>query len=277
MSLGYSVAIAAVPFLELLDQEEDALSTQVLEADGAPVAVDAIDKCRRRLAMGVDNFVRSLPTLVRNEASTARAAAYALVGLVDERMLHHPAGGLDRWRDRLLEFELYGSALAGQDVIQRARACSYGPGAGAGDSDTPSDFLLAPLYLGVLRAGFEGSLRGDPLALTSLITALEEAVDATRGSAVQVTTHARPKRFGISPLALGALGIGVWLTSGIAAWATLPRASLDDAERINERIARSLPVFENAVDPLERSIGPTLPPELSSPGNGGDRDTENGR
>lgn len=274
MSLGYSVAIAAVPFLELLDQEEDALSTQVLEADGAPVAAAAIDKCRRRLAMGVDNFVRSLPTLVRNEASTARAAAYALVGLVDERMLHHPAGGLDRWRDRLLEFELYGSALAGQEIIQRARACSYGPG--AGDSDAPSDFLLAPLYLGVLRAGFEGSLRGDPLALTALITALEEAVDAARGSAVQVTTHARPKRFGISPLALGALGIGVWLTSGIAAWATLPRESLDDAERINERITRSLPVFENAVDPLDRSIGPTLPTNPPSSGNG-DRDTRNGR
>ena len=213
--------------------------------------------------MGVDNFVRSLPTLVRNEANTARAAAYALVGLVDERMLHHPAGGLDRWRDRLLEFELYGSALAGQEIIQRARTCSYGPGDGA--AEAASEFLLAPLYLGVLRAGFEGSLRGDPLALTSLISALEEAVGATHGHTEQMPTLARPKRIGISPLALGGLGLAVWLVAGLGVWATVPHESLADAVHINERIARALPVTQGAVDPLERSIGPTLPTESTEP------------
>ena len=270
MSLGYSVAIAAVPFLELLDQEEEDLAGQVLGTgdaagalEGTPLASEAIDKCRRRLALGVDTFVRSLPTLVRNEASTARAAAYALVGLVDERMLHHPAGGLDRWRDRLLEFELYGSALAGQEIIQRARACSYGPS--DGDGDSVSEFLLAPLYLGVLRAGFEGSLRGDPLALTSLITALEEAVGAMRGSTEQMPTHTRPKRAGISPFALAGLGLGVWLAAGLGVWSTVPRESLADADRINERIARALPVTQGATDPLERSIGPTLPTDAARP------------
>ncbi len=257
MSLGYSVAIAAVPFLELLDQEEEALASQVLGAEGVPVAAEAMDKCRRRLALGVDTFVRALPTLVRNDAGTARAAAYALVGLVDERMLHHPTGGLDRWRDRLLEFELYGSALAGQEVIQRAQACSYGPGDSG--ADTPSEFLLAPLYLGVLRAGFEGSLRGDPLALTSLITALEEAVGAARGSTEQMSTRERPKRISVSPWAFAGLGIGAWLISGLGLWATVPHESLADAERIQERIERALPVVREAPHPLDRSVGPTPP------------------
>ena len=276
MSLGYSVAIAAVPFLELLDQEEEELAAQVLGAEGVPLASDAIDKCRRRLALGVDAFVRALPTLVRNEASTARAAAYTLVGLVDERMLHHPAGGLDRWRDRLLEFELYGSALAGQEIIQRARACSYGPGDNAGDA--ASEFLLAPLYLGVLRAGFEGSLRGDPLALTSLITALEEAVGASRGSTEQMPTHARPKRVGISPIALAGLGVGVWLTAGLGVWATLPQESLADAERINERIGRALPITRSATDPLERSVGPAPPTDRTDADDpAGDAATDAGR
>ena len=257
MSLGFSIAIAAAPFLDLLDREEEALATQVLEAGGEPEVAAAMDRSRRRLAQGVDAFVRSLPTLIRNDANTARAAAYTLVGLVDERMLHHPAGGLDRWRDRLLEFELYGSALAGQEIVLRARASAYGSAAGLQEPGAASESLLAPLYLGVLRAGFEGSLRGDLLGLTSLVTSLEETVGTDRGATAQISMDARPKRFGVSPLALATLGLAAWLLSGFAIWLTLPRDSLDEAAHIAQRITSGLPVLSGRVDPLERSVGPS--------------------
>ena len=258
MSLGFSIAIAATPFLDLLDREEESLASQVLEAGGDAGVAAAMDRSRRRLAQGVDAFVRSLPTLIRNDANTARAAAYALVGLVDERMLHHPAGGLDRWRDRLLEFELYGSALAGQEIVLRARASAYGSAADLRfESGAANESLLAPLYLGVLRAGFEGSLRGDHLGLTSLITSLEETVGTDRRATAQLSMDARPKRFGVSPLALATLGLAAWLVSGFAIWLVLPRDSLEESARIAQRVTAGLPVLPGPVDPLERSVGPS--------------------
>ncbi len=263
MSLGFTIAIAAVPFLDMLDVEEDALSQQVREANTDAAAIAAMDQTRRRLAQGVDAFVRSLPSLIRNDANSARAAAYALVGLVDERMLHHPAGGLDRWRDRLLEFELYGSALAGQEVVARAREAAYGSSfAEAGGQGAPSG-VLAPLYLGVFRAGFEGSLRGDPVALTTLITSLEESVGAEAPGNQPVPTYVRPKRLPVAPPVLVVLGFAAWLVAGFAMWATLPHDLFRDAERVRDRVVLGLPVTPTDVDPLERSIGPSGLPSMA--------------
>ena len=258
MSIGFSIAIAAIPFLDLLDREEASLAAKVLEAGDDSAVALAMEQSRRRLAQGVDAFVRSLPSLIRSDTNTARSASYALVGLVDERMLHHPSGGLDRWRDRLLEFELYDSGLAGQEIITRARAAAYSSGASPGsDADITGEALLAPLYLGVLRAGFEGSLRGDTLGLISLICSLEESIGVDRRREVRIATDTRPERFGVSPAGMAALGLGAWLLSGLLVWATLPRQPLDLAARIAQRITADLPILQEPIEPLQRSFGPS--------------------
>ena len=253
MDLGFQVAVRSVPFLDLLDSEEDALAARVAEATDPTVVAAEMESSRRRLAQGVDAFVRSLPAAVRNDLTASRAVAYALVGLADGRMLNHPAGGLDRWRERLLEFELYGSALAGQEVVARARAAAQGaPDAG----DTLSDSTLAPFYLGVFRAGFEGSLRADHVGLAALITALEEAVGAFGEMPIEVPPDTRPKRFGLAPLPMALLGLGVWLLSGFAFWYALSGESLTEAERMAERIEGGRPAT-SIREPLDRSVGPS--------------------
>ena len=258
MRIGYSIAIAAVPFLDLLDKEEGSLAEQVREAGDERAALVAIEASHRRLAQGVDSVVRSLPTVVRSDQNASRAVAYALIGLADERMLHHPAGGLDRWREHLLEYELYHSALAGQEVVARARSAAHGVSRDGGAESDVS--LLAPLYLAVFRAGFEGSLRGDSSGLSSLVVSLEEAVGAQRSRPVDIATESRPVRVGFSPKLLVALGVLAWLVSGFGVWHVLSHESLAESDRLAQRIASGLPA-SGAHDPLLRSVGPSsLPP-----------------
>ena len=262
MSIGYSIAIAAVPFFDLLDHEEESLASQVLEAAGEDRRVAAaMETTRRRLAHGVDAVVRSLPSAIRSDLTASRAVAYALIGLADERMLHHPAGGLDRWRERLLEFDLYGSALAGQEIVTQARNAAHGVSAAAGAGPSGGDAaLLAPLYLGVFRAGFEGSLRGDAVGLSSLIASLEEAAGAGRERPVEMAADERPVRIGLSPVTLMALGLMAWLVCGPGVWYVLAVEPLKDTTRIAERVSAGLPAT-TLLDPLERSVGPSgLPP-----------------
>ena len=264
MSIGIAVAVRAVPFFDLLDEEETSLAQQVFEGGGGPAEAAAMEASRNRLARGVDAFVRSLPMAVRSDVNTARLAAYALVGLADERMLHHPAGGLDRWRERLLEFELYGSALAGQEIVSRARAATYSTlnaekeGSGAGAA------LLAPLYLAIFRAGFEGSLRSDSPGLSSLTASLEETVGAASGASMALATGTRPARLGLPAMSLAIIGLSVWLAGGLAAWLLLSADSLAEAGRIADRVAADLPLTEDEA-PLERSIGPSNLSSLDDP------------
>lgn len=247
MSMAFSIAIRAVPFFDLLEEEEQALSTQVRDIGEGPAVAAAMDTSRRHLAQGVEAFVRSLPTVVRSDVNTARVAAYALVGLADERMLHHPVGGLDRWRERLLEFELYGSALAGQEIVSRARASAYGTTADTvAGADEQSLSLLAPLYLSVFRAGFEGSLRGDSAGLSSLLASLEEAVGVGRAHPDEFGSGARPTRVGLAAGPMAAIGLGLWLVSGFVVWASLSHDTLEHASRVTDRVAAGLPV---AADP----------------------------
>ena len=269
MSIGYSIAIAAVPFFDLLDGEEESLAVQVREATDDRAATAAMDATRRRLAHGVDAVVRSLPAAVRGDLTVSREVAYALIGLADERMLHYPAGGLDRWRERLAEFDLYGSALAGQEIVTQARNAAHGVagrwGSGLGGGDAS---LLAPLYLSVFRAGFEGSLRGDTVGLSSLIASLEEASGATRERTIEFAADERPTRIGLSPSTLMALGIMVWLSCGPALWFVLAGERLEDTARIAERVSAGLPAT-TLLDPLERSVGPSglSPLDRAEPGS----------
>lgn len=252
--IGYQVAVCATPFFDLLDEEEESLAVQVAQATDASAANLAMEASRRRLAQGVDHVVRSLPAPVRSDQAVSRAVAYALVGLVDGRMLHRPAGGLEQWRERLLEFELYGSALAGQEVIAEAQAAARGiTDAGAVAADKRVD--LAPFYLGVLRAGFEGSLRGDSVGLASLIAMLEDVVGGHRGDPLEAAPGVRPTRVGMAPMPLAALGLAAWLIAGFAVWFVLLGQPFEESERSAQRMAAGLPAA--ASDPLERSIGPS--------------------
>ena len=264
MSIRYSIAINAIPFFDLLDEAEESLAAQVLETDEERTVTAAMESTRRRLAQGVDSVVRSLPAVVRGDLGVSRAVAYALIGLADERMLHHPAGGLDRWRERLLEFDLYGSALAGQEIVMRARDAARGlsAGDGSGGSDVS---LLAPLYLGVFRAGFEGSLRSDAVGLSSLVASLEESAGVRGERQVEIATDVRPTRIGLSPMTLAGLGLMVWLASGAGVWLVLAGDALEDSARMAERIAAGLSA-SNLLDPLERSLGPSGLPPLDGAG-----------
>lgn len=266
MSTGFSIAMSAFPFLDLLDKEVEALIQQAMggEAGGAIGAAAAdnatlygeMNACRRRLSQGVDAFIRSLPTLVRNNANTSQAAAYALVGLADERMLHHSSGGLEGWRERLLEYELYGSALAGQEIVSRARSSAQGFDSGSGDSA-----MLAPLYLAVFRSGFEGSLRGDVTGLALLINTLEQAVGAGYEKQSAIASDLGPKRSGLSPTSLAIFGFVVWLFSGLLIWSALPFDTLQRADLLTARISEGLPALDEKIGSILRRAGPSgLPP-----------------
>lgn len=261
----------AVSFFELLDREVLAVATAArggedIDADEAESVipqrlraanttnVDAVMAAsRQRLSRGVDTFVRNLPAAVRNDAGMARTAAYALVGLADEKMLHYPAGGLETWRDRLLEVELYGSALAGQEIIRQAADSAQSVGE-AGQAGTPA--LLAPLYLALLREGFEGSLRGDALGLSVLTTTLEETVGAVRMLPGNMVLDAGPSRIGVPPAPLAIAGFALWLLGGLLLWIVLAAGDLEDAERMADRVGSGLPALQRQ---STRPLGPSRP------------------
>ncbi len=266
MSVGYSIAIHAVPFFELLEREVETVARAVFgdEADRAPGAeagdeaprqadersiATAMETSRRHLAQGIDGFVRRLPAAVRSDTAASRSAAYALVGLADERMLHYPSGELPGWRNRLLESELYGSALAGQEIIRQAKASTQD---GAAE-------MMAPLYLALLREGFEGSLRGDVVGHSALVSSLEDAVGTQRGVSYDMASDAGPRRVGVPAGSLAAAAAALWLGSGLGLWWALAGGDLGEAGRLAQRIEAGLAA---TFDPGDApSISPTaLPP-----------------
>ena len=256
MSIGYSIVIAAMPFFDLLDSEEQALATQVADTDDARKVVAVMDASRRRLAQGVDAFVRALPSAIRHDANMSRAAAYTVVGLADERMLHRPAGGLERWRERLLEFDLYGSALAGQEIVRSARMAAQG----GGDS---GQAWLAPLYLAAFREGFEGSLRGDLHAVTTLLASLEDTLGVDREHQIELAGGPGPRRIGVAPVPLMIAGFALWLLTGWSAWFAASVDQLRLAERIASRIESQTRITLDG-NPLDRSVGPFHVPDTQA-------------
>ncbi len=258
MANGHAIAVIAVPFFDLLDREVAGLVTAVNAADSERGVATAMEDCRRRLAGGVDAFVRALPAAIRNDPNQSRAAAYALVGLADERMLHYPSGGLERWRDRLLEFDLYGSALAGQEIVRASQLAAQG---------TAQD-ELGVLYLALLREGFEGSLRGDTHGLNSLASSLEEAVGVTRNPTTELLGEGGPKRTGVAPVPFAIAGIALWLLAGFGIWLTLPAAELREAGRLTEGISIGMPARQADSDTL-RPLA-----DMSAPDSGADDEVE---
>lgn len=258
MSLGFSIAIAAFPFFDLLDTEVEQLVQKAVESGSAEsIALqNDMDASRRRLAQGVDVFSRSLSSQARNDATISRSAAYAMVGLADERMLHYSSGALQRWRERLLEYELYGSALAGQEIVSRAQTAAQGS-----YQDNNSAAVLTPLYLAIFRSGFEGSLRGDVTGLALLINSLEQSIGTHRDRRLSMASEIGPKRSGFSPFSMAAFGMLLWLLSGLGVWFALPFNSLQHADQLTDRISSGLPALDGRLKPLTKTTGPSrLPP-----------------
>ena len=236
MNVGLDIAIRTMGFLDLLDAEERELAARVHEADGDEARVRAaMDAARRRLAREIETTIRRLPPLVGSDPGLAREIGYALAGLADERILHHPAGGLGAWRERLLEIELYGSALAGHEVIERAEAAAYARPEGNGSSSA-SPGLLAPFYLAVLRSGFEGELRADPRR-EALTAALVEAVG--KPPAGPLPAGERHLRTRARPLVLALAGLVIWLATGAGVWWFLAAEPLRDAQALVAEIERA--------------------------------------
>ena len=139
--------------------------------------------------------------------------------------------------------------------MDRARAAAHG----VPDADTglmSGSSVLAPFYLAVFRAGFEGALRGDAVGRSTLITALEEACAVHQATRFEVPPDNRPRKWGLAPLPLAGLGIAAWLLAGFAAWFALSGDALVDSDRLAQRLSARVPVTDGAA-PLERSIGPS--------------------
>ena len=236
MEIGLEIAIRCLSYLDLLDAEERELAARVHEAEGDEKRVTAaMDAARRRLAREIESTVRRLPALVGSDPGLAREIGYALAGLADERILHHPAGGLGAWRERLLEIELYGSALAGHEVIERAEAAAYARPEGAG-APGAGPGLLAPFYLALLRSGFEGELRGDPRR-DALIAALVDAIG--KPPAGPPPPGERRLRTRVRPLALALAGLAIWLFAGAGVWWVSAAEPLRDAQALVAEIERA--------------------------------------
>lgn len=81
-----------------------------------------------------------------------RRAQYVMAALADEIFLYLDWPGREAWRTNLLEFKLFQSYRAGEEVFRRIEALLR--------TRDPADSELAKIYLMALALGFRGELRG---------------------------------------------------------------------------------------------------------------------
>jgi type VI secretion system protein ImpK len=104
-----------------------------------------------------------------------RRAQYVMAALADEIFLYLDWPGRDAWRANLLEFKLFQSYRAGEEVFRRIEALLR--------TRDPADTELAKIYLMALALGFRGELRG-PEA--------QARIDAYRRELYTFLTHRDP-------------------------------------------------------------------------------------
>lgn len=81
-----------------------------------------------------------------------RRAQYVMAALADEIFLYLDWPGREAWRTNLLEFKLFQTYRAGEEVFRRIEALLR--------TRDPADSELAKIYLMALALGFRGELRG---------------------------------------------------------------------------------------------------------------------
>ena len=91
---------------------------------------------------------------IGGEYATAiyRRAQYVMAALADEIFLYLDWPGREAWRTQLLEYKLFQSYNAGEEVFRRIEAVLR--------TRDPADSELAKIYLMALALGFRGALRG---------------------------------------------------------------------------------------------------------------------
>jgi type VI secretion system protein ImpK len=81
-----------------------------------------------------------------------RRAQYVMAALADEIFLYLDWPGREAWRANLLEFKLFQSYRAGEEIFRRIEALLR--------TRDPADSELAKIYLMAIALGFRGELRG---------------------------------------------------------------------------------------------------------------------
>lgn len=81
-----------------------------------------------------------------------RRAQYVMAALADEIFLYLDWPGREAWRANLLEFKLFQSYRAGEEIFRRVEALLR--------TRDPADSELAKIYLMAIALGFRGELRG---------------------------------------------------------------------------------------------------------------------
>lgn len=127
----------------------------MLVGGGAPVAAPLVAPATVWQAL--------LGLLTRQEAEVRRTggeyataiyrrAQYVMAALADEIFLYLDWPGREAWRTNLLEFKLFQSYRAGEEVFRRIEALLR--------TRDPADLEIGKVYLMALALGFRGELRG---------------------------------------------------------------------------------------------------------------------
>lgn len=113
------------------------------------------DEIRSSLTRTLEQQARNVP--LSGEIMTAevrRRAEYIQVTLADELFINLDWSGRSRWTAAPLEFTLFGSYEAGEEIFRRIDELVR--------DANPRDRELAPMYLLTLSLGFQGVWRGNP-------------------------------------------------------------------------------------------------------------------
>ena len=149
-------------------------------------------------------------------------------------------------------------------MVRRARAAALSDAElETGVKAMEDSSVFAPLYLALLRAGFEGSLRGDPVGLSALVASLEEATasarPADRRTFALPPAADRPARSAISPRALAVIAFLVWLLGAPLLWYGVTADTFIRSDSVAERLRAGLPPSAPSGE-LIHGIGPTSGP-----------------
>lgn len=215
-------------------------------AEGAENQVKAVlSRANQNMLAALDAFGERVSSRAPYLSSAViREAQILLSGFVDESFLYHPSNRLWRWRDNLLEESRFGSRGVGETFFENLNEILQGQG---GDR-----LALLPLYLAMLRMGFQGRFRGSGQReeidrLRGIIIArLRESGGFEQTSGTSLSPSAYESTIGNAkvvtmPLrgtwgSLLALFVGLMIAASSSWWLYLESPLLDKLEIVIERL-----------------------------------------
>jgi type VI secretion system protein ImpK len=185
------------------------------EIDAATLPPTPLEPARPSFMPDAEIVARQLQSVLARQLARGiePEACYAMAALADDIFLHDVDWpNHSSWRDMLLEYRMFQSHIAGEEVFSRIERLLR--------ERRPSQIAMAKLYLLVLQQGFRGGLRetADPMRLQDFAARLFAFVyhqDAApfgedRVLMPQALSHtiAGPR---LAPLRFG--GRGAWITT----------------------------------------------------------------